>query len=296
VRLVVVLVLALVASGCTNGGGSRTTTTSSTIPTGGPPLHFGGVVWDALSARGVERADVVIDLAQTRPCRNEGVSWASYQVATDQEGRFGLVEVPRPGSDDFAFFVHVSAPGYTENVTFVGPAEARRDLGNLTLVLQPSASVQGTAPTITVIALDDAPFPRFAVSDTNGSWRFEGARVLPTALVAATDAPFRATVRAPETVTVPLPNASGWRLEGRLVLESGAPLAADVVARAGASGTLASAGRAGENGFFVLPLDAQPAVLSIEARTSDGHYGATKVTNVTGPPALRETLVMRAQC
>src|SRR5581483_12517296 len=61
------------------------------------------------------------------------------------------------------------------NVTFIGPAEARGDLGNLTVVLHPSAAVEGTAPPGTVVALDAPGHPQLAAADANGTFRIAPA-------------------------------------------------------------------------------------------------------------------------
>lgn len=299
-RVLLVLALVLPLAGCTlpgQGGGTPTTTgpTATTPVPEGPPLVFGGIVRDITTGAAMGNATVRIDLAQKQPCQREGIVWASWPTdVAAATGRFGPLQVPRPKSNDVAFFVHATAEGYNDKSLFIGAAEARGDIGNLTLNITPTVTLEGSAPPGTVIAVEDAPFPRIEVAQATGAFVFEEAPALEASFVAATDVPFTTRVHAPENVTVLAPNGTGWRFEGRLVSASGAPTAADIVAWNGPA--LWSAARAGENGIFVLPLAPQSAMLRIEARTSDGRLGSTLAQDVQGPPATRATLVMRARC
>ncbi|MFA5860993.1 MAG: hypothetical protein WDA16_04800 [Candidatus Thermoplasmatota archaeon] len=291
--------IAVLFAGCTlpwQGDGPATTTgpTSVTPVPEGPPLVFGGNVRDIIDGHVPEGATVRIDLAQKQPCQREGIVWAAWPADASASGRFGPLEVPRPKSNDVAFFVHATAPGYNDKSLFIGAAEARGDLGNLTLDVTPTVTLRGTAPPGTVIALEDSPFPRLTVADAGGVFVIGGAPALEASFVAGTDVPFTDRVRAPQNITVPKSNGTGWQLEGRLVTTSGAPMAADIVAWNGT--TLWSAARASDSGVFVLPIAPQGVALRIEARTWDGHYGATLTQDVQGPPATRATLVMRALC
>ena len=300
-RLVAVLLVVLALSGCTGAdrplvptGGSPTLSTPTPDPRF-PPLHFGGQVVDALSGAPVQDADVHLDLAAMQPCRREGIVWNQDAIPRGIDGRFGPFEAQRPRTDDFAYYLHVAAPGYAENVTFVGPAEAQRDLGNLTIVLHPDAAIEGRAPPGTVLALDAPGAPRLTVADANGTFRFAHARVLPAWLVAALEAPQTVDSAAPDDLTFEATNASGWRLQGVVKAPSGASLVADLVAR-NASGALVSAARSSDDGLFTLPLAAHPDKLSLEARTADGRYLAILPVTVDGPPATRLNVLTRAQC
>jgi hypothetical protein len=71
-------------------------------------------------------------------------------------------------------------------------------------------------------------------------------------------------------------------------------MSGDVVAWNGTR--LASVARAGENGIFVLPLRGEPMELRVQARTADGHYGATSAYALEGPPGVRLSMIMRALC
>lgn len=270
-----------------------------TQPTGGPPppvgppLRFGGTLVDAVSGALLADATVRVDLSQALPCGNQGIGWSSWHPPA-ANGTWGPLEVPRPRSDDVAFFVHAMAEGYTTNDTFIGAAQARGDIRNMTLVLHPRAAVEGVAPPGTLVALDAPPFPRVAHANASGAFRFPGARVVDASLVAATDDPHREVVAAPANVTVPQAQARGWLLEGIVKGPTGAGIAADVVAWNGTR--LWSVARSNDAGAFAMPLTAAPAALRIEARTSDGHYGGVLSLAIQGPPALRETILAKALC
>ncbi|GEM_PF-6226832 len=297
------LLLVLVAlSGCTLGGdhpivgGSTPVSTTPGDDPHFPPLHFGGTVVDALSGAPVTDAEAHLDLAAVVPCRNEGLLWQQDALPSGGfEGRFGPAEAPRPRTDDFAYFLHVNAPGYAENVTFIGPAEARGDLGNLTVVLHPSAAVEGTAPPGTVVALDAPGHPQLAAADANGTFRIAPARVLPASFVAALDVPYVDVVAAPANLTLAEGNATGWRVQGSVHAQSGAALAADVVAR-NATGALVGAARTADDGSFTLHVAPTPADLTLQAWTEDGRYAGVAPLPVNGAPATRFPIVARAQC
>lgn len=259
-----------------------------------PMLTFGGDVTDARDGRPIVGAVAKLDLAQVRPCRREGIVWAATDATSGEDGRFGPMEVAVPRSDDVAFFLRVSAEGYSEETTFIGPQEARGDTRNLTIVLHPDVSVNGTAAPGTVVALEWPGFPRLAVADEDGNFSFPHARVEPAQLVTDASPPWRANLTAPATVDARNGNGTAWRVEGVARLESGAPTAADVVAWNGT--WLVGAARAGDNGVFVLPLDAEPREVRIEARTADGRFGGSKVLLLNGPPAQRESVLLRALC
>jgi len=271
-------------------GGNGVVTTPTTI---GPPLVFGGVVRDATTGALLANATVRIDLAQHQPCERQGIGWASWEPAI-ANGTWGPFEVPRPRSDDVAFFVHAMAPGYTTNDKFIGAVAARGDIQHTTIVLHPDAEIVGTAPPGTLVALDTPRFPRVELASANGTFRFAKARVAEAAFVAATDDPFHSRVAAPANVTVPAAQARGWLLEGIVKGPTGAPLAADVVAWNGTA--LWSVARAGESGAFAMPLAAAPASLLLHARTADGHFGGVLSLEINGPPALRETILAKALC
>lgn len=258
-----------------------------------PPLRFGGIVRDTRGNETLPEASVRLDLAQALPCGRQGVGWSSWDLPVTN-GSFGPFTVARPRSNDVAFFVHATAPGYAENTTFIGPTQARGDLGNLSIRLHPDARVEGTAPAGTILALDAPVFPRVTIADASGTFRFEHARANDALLVAATDVPFRTFVRAPATVTVPAVEARGWTLEGIVKGPTGAPVAADVVAWNGTQ--MVSVGRSAAGGAFVLPLPPEPVGLRIEARTADNALGGTLQIEVAGPPALRETILVKALC
>jgi hypothetical protein len=299
--LLVVVVLVLPLAGCAlPWGGGDDGGAPATRPTEGgdaPPTRFvafGGNVSDARDGSPLAGASVRLDLAQVRPCRLVGVVWASTDAVTGPAGRWGPVEVPVPRSDDVAFFVRVSAPGYSEDVTFMGPQEARGDTRNLTAILHPEASVDGTAEPGTVVALEWPGFPRLVAAAPDGRFAFPNARVTPMQMAADTTPPWTATVAAPATAAVPAPPGTAWRVEGVVRRESGAPAPADVVAPDGTR--LVGAARAAESGVLALPLDASPAEVRIEARTPDGRYGGAKLLDLNGPPAQRETVLLRPLC
>ena len=251
------------------------------------------MVKDAATNETIRDATVRVDLSQAIPCGRQGIGWSSWEPPQGN-GTFGPLEVARPRSDDVAFFLHARAPGYSANVTFIGPEQARRDLGNLTILLHPNATIDGSAPSGTLVAIDGPVFPRVTVASENGSFAFPGARAATVKLVAATDVPYEELVRAPANVTVPAVEARGWRLEGSVKGPSGAPIAADVVAWNGTE--LVSVARSGASGAFALPLAPEPQTLRIEARTSDNHYGGSLNLDVRGPPALRETVLVKPLC
>ena len=292
----VVVLVALALAGCgtpTDGDGGFFGSTPAPPTPLGPPLRFGGTVVDAVTGEPLADATVRLDLSQALPCGRQGVGWSSWDAGGD-EGRFGPVEVARPRSDDVAFFLHARAPGYAPNATFIGPAQARTDIGNLTVRLHPDVSVNGTAPPGTLVALDAPVFPRVALASDNGTFAFPQARAVPALLVAGTDVPFRALVRPPAEVEVPRVETRGWTLEGTVKGPTGAPLAADVVAWNGTS--LVGVARASESGAFTLALAPEPATLRIEARTSDNQFGGVLAYTVNGRPALRETVLAKALC
>lgn len=296
-RAVFLLAVALVLSGCTRfPGEDQVGPTRDGIeppPPIGPPLRFGGVVRDALTGAPIPSAHVRVDLAQALPCGRQGIGWSSWEPPIDN-GTWGPLEVPRPRSDDVAFFVHAYAEGYAENATFIGPTQARGEIGNLSVVMHPDAAVEGRAPPGTVVALDAPPFPRVTVAGEDGAFSFPRARAVDAAIVAATDVPYRTMTRAPAAVDVPPARARGWVLEGTVKGPTGAPLAASLVAWNGSQ--LWSAARASDTGAFAMPLPPEPVALRIEARTEDDHYGGVLALDVKGPPALRETVVARALC
>lgn len=296
-RVAAVLLVALLVAGCTGGpgdGGGLVTGPTPTEPAHtGPPLRFGGRLVDAATGEALLNATVRLDLAQTQPCMRQGVGWRSWDIPVSN-GTFGPLEVPRPRSDDVAFFLHAYAEGHAENATFIGPAQARGDIGNLTVRLHPEASVSGRAPPGTLVALDAPPFPRVTLADANGTWAFPHARAAKAWLVAAVDVPLRALVRPPAEMDVAPSVARGWTLEGAVKSPTGAPLAADVVAWNGTA--LWSVARSSDAGSFTMPLPPEPSELRVEARTLDGHYGGVLVLDLKGPPALRETLLTRALC
>lgn len=296
-RVAALVIAALLLAGCFRDAGDDAGPVSPSAPTGpgssGPPLRFGGRLVDAATGEALAAATVRLDLAQTLPCMRQGVGWRSWEIPV-ANGTFGPLEVPRPRSDDVAFFLHAYADGHSENATFIGPTEARGDIGNLTVRLHPDASVSGRAPPGTLLALDAPGFPRVAVADANGTFRFAHARVADAAFVGAVDVPLRTTVRAPAEVDVAPSEARGWTLEGAVRSPTGAPLAADVVAWNGT--TLWSVARASDAGAFAMPLPPEPAQLRIEARTADGHHGGVLTLDVRGPPALKETILARELC
>lgn len=299
-RTPLLLVVAVLVSGCTlpwqpeDGGPGITRPTVVTPPPSGPPLTFGGHVRDALDGEPVTDAALRLDLAQVRPCRREGIVWREWEMAARSDGAFGPLEIPRPNSDDVAFFLHTRSTGYSPDVRVVGPAEAREDLGNLTIVLHPRLRVDGTAPPGTPVAMEALPFPRVTVADAEGVWAFDDALVGTRGLVVGTDPPHARVVTPPETVTPPSNGTAGWRLEGSLRDEEGRPVAADLVARNATH--LVGVARAAESGAFVMPLPARGDAYVLEARTSDGALGGSKRVELQGPPALRESLVLRPLC
>lgn len=295
-RASAVIVGLVMISGCATPAGEdgilRPGTPSAPTPIG-PALVFGGVVRDALTNETIRDATVRIDLAQALPCGRQGIGWTSWEPPHDN-GSFGPLEVPRPRSDDVAFFLHAKAPGYSANATFIGPAQARGDLRNLTVILHPNATLEGTAPPGTLLALDAPIFPRVAVAGADGSFSFPNARVVAAKLVAGTDVPYETLVTPPARVDVPDVEARGWTLEGSVKGPTGAPIAADIVAWNGSA--LASVARTSASGAFALPLAPEPQTLRIEARTSDNQYGGVLQIEIKGPPALRETLLVKPLC
>lgn len=272
-----------------------TPTTSGTPAPVGPPLTFGGLVVDALSGQGVPHATAHVNLALVRPCRQESLGYAAWDAEADADGRFGPLTVPRPNSDDFAFFLHVEADGYTTNVTFVGPDEARGDLGNMTVVLHPRANVTGLAPPGTLVALDAPGAPRLAVADARGRFAFEGARVVPAQWVASTDPPASGVVAAPAELAINAPaNGTSWTLQGNVRLPNGAASGADLVAWNGTQ--MVGVARAGDSGAFALLLPGVGAHLRIEARTADGRYAGALAYDLQGPPAQRVAVLLKALC
>lgn len=288
--------VALLLAGCATPAGEDGLFRPGTPPPPtplGPALVFGGVVRDAVTNETIRDATVRIDLAQALPCGRQGIGWTSWE--TDREnGSFGPIEVPRPRSDEVAFFLHAKAPGYSANATFIGPQQARSDLGNLTVILHPNATLQGTAPPGTLLALDAPIFPRVAVAGADGNFSFPNARAVAAKLVAGTDVPYETLVTPPARVDVPDIEARGWTLEGRVKGPTGAPVAADIVAWNGSA--LASVARTSASGAFALPLAPEPQTLRIEARTSDNQYGGVLQIEVKGPPALRETVLVKPLC
>ena len=293
------LLLALALGGCLGFGDPDEPLLPDTerlpmTPTpAGPPLVFGGTLVDARTGAPLTNATVRIDLAQVQPCSRQGIGWTSWDAPVDG-ARFGPIEIARPRSDDVAFFLHARAPGYAENATMIGPAEARGDIRNLTLVMHPDAAIAGRAPPGTLVALDAPVFPRLALADAEGVFRFPSARVVEATLVADTPHPHRAVVAAPAELDIVDNGSRGWTLEGLVKGPSGAPLAADVVAFNGT--TLVGVARSGESGTFSMPLPPEPMGVRVVARTADARYGATLVRDLDGPPALRETLLARALC
>lgn len=291
------LVLVTLLAGCTDGAGPAPTPTTAT-PTATPDdprypdIPFGGQVVDALDTRPVPEAEVKLNLAFLRPCRQESIGYTTWQPALDVEGRWN-VTTPRPRSNDVAFFLHVAAPGYAESVTFLGPTEIGRGVTNLTTVLHPKANVTGIAPPGTLVALAQDAWPRFAVADANASFAFEDAHVHPRAWVAATELPARGMVAAPGEIRVASPNATGWTLQGTVTLD-GARRAADLVAWNGTQ--MWSVARAGSDGAFTMPLPPEPATLRLEARTPDGTQGGVLPLDLNGPPATRVSMLLRALC
>lgn len=290
------LLAALVASGClfTEDPPEQAPATPPTAPTREwPPLVFGGTVVDAITgAPAVAR--VQLSLAQTLPCGRPGIVWSQWHIPQDANGTYGPYEVPRPRSDDVAFFLDVRGEGYGDNVTFIGPAQARAGIGNMTVVLHPRASIEGSAPPGTLVALGHPGFPRIAVANETGRFAFADARAFPSPLVAAVDVPVRADVAAPAELDVEAAPERGWRLEGSVKGPTGAGIAADVVAYA--EGALWSVARSSDTGAFAMPLPREPVDLRLEARTPDGRLGGAKALEVNGPPALRESILMRALC
>lgn len=295
--VLLVTLVTLASAGClwgdTDTQPPTPTTTTPTAPDDGPPLVFGGRVRDALSGEPVADAQVRLDLAHVLPCRREGTIWTQYPVPIDEEGVFGPVEVPRPRSDDFAFFLHTTSPGHTEDVVLIAPYDAPPDIGNITVALHPATRVEGTAPSGTVIALDAPRFPRLAVANATGAFAFDDALTGERAYAAATATPQHGTLTPPATLAFE-ETPTGWRLEGVVKTTHGTGLAADVVAWNGTQ--LVSAARASETGVFLLPLEPAPASLRLDARTSDGRYAGSLALDLNGPPGTRQTILMRELC
>ena len=292
-----ILVVAATLAGCIFGSDSEDPPTPTTIsPTVEPfqyEVTFGGRVLDALSGDAVPDAEVRVDLAAEKPCRQESIVWRDWQVPVDAEGAFGPFTQPAPDSPTYRFFVHVQAPGYTREVVYIGPQQAAF-APNLTVVLHPRLAVDGAAPPGTVVAMSGAAFPRFAVADANGTFRFDDARTANVSLVVATPATHRALLTPPATVDASNATGDGWALQGVTKRDDGRPVAARVVAWNGTQ--LWSAALTDEVGRFLLPLPAESAALRIEARTADDQYGGVLARTLNGPPAASETVLMRARC
>lgn len=259
-------------------------------------VTFGGRVLDALSGEPtVDDAEVRLDLASEAPCQRESLLWRDWIIPLRDDGTFGPFEVPAPDSPSYRFFVHVNAPGYTEEVEYVGPREAIA-AANMTFVLHPRVVVEGAAPPGTVVALVGGDFPRFTVADAEAAFLFDDARTTPTQIVAATHVPHRESLTPPAFVNASAPpaNATGWGLQGVVKRDDGRPIAAEVVAWNGP--LLWSAARTDEVGRFLLPLPAERAELRIEARTSGDQHGGVLVRTIQGPPAAVETVIVRARC
>lgn len=261
----------------------------------GPPLTWSGTVTDAATGEPVPDAAVTLHLAQHRPCQRQGIGWTSWDVRTDANGTFGPFDTATPKSRDVAFFLRVDKDGYSPRERFFGPKEASAGTTRIDIDLHPEATVEGRAPPGTVIALDAPGYPRLTSADAEGRWAFPDARIEPRSLVIATEPPHHERVDAPALVEPePKTNASAWYLQGNTRLESGAALVADIVAWNGT--TLWSAARSNDRGQFTLPLPAGPTELRLEARTAHGEHGGTITLKLNGPPALRETILMRPLC
>lgn len=299
--LVLLVLVASVLAGCSHEADGNGGNGGGTTPTGATPtpaevrIVFGGRVVDARTGAPLPDAALRLDLAQPRPCQRPGVLWTSYDLPVAPNGSFGPLDLPAPATTQVAFFLHAQAPNHTVNVTFIGPAESRRGVSNLTITLHEDAAIVGTAPPGTVVALNHPGFPRLAVADDSGNFSFPGARVHESAWVAATFPPVLGRAAAPANLTIEAPNGSiAWRLEGAVRGPEGQPLAADVVAWNGS--VLASAARSGPDGNFTLPLKAAAQDLLVEARTPEGQYGGVLRIPVEGPPAMRQSLLLRALC
>lgn len=298
-RAALVVLAALLLAGCARDAGEDgdpifTPGNEPTPPPELPPVVFGGVVIDGGGGATPEGLLVEVDLAQVRPCAKPGVGWTTWRIPV-ADGAFGPYEVPRPRSDDVAFFLRVGAPGYVTNMTFIGPQQARVGTHNLTIQLHAVARVGGVAEPGSVVALDAPGFPRLTVADANGTWRFDDARPVPAWLVIGGPSPFVTTVEPPaEDVRGNGTRLAGWNVEGVLKSQTGAGVAGDVVAFHGTR--LVGAARASDTGVFALGIPGEPGQYRLEARTADGRLGATRVLDVAGPPALRETLLLRALC
>ena len=298
--LFLILLVAPALAGCWHAGegddGEDPPPATGTAPTQPPQgkLTFGGRVVDARTGEPVEDATVRLDLAQTNPCRRQGVLWNAYALPLREGARYGPFEIAIPRSDDVAFFLHVDAPGYSENVTFVGPAEASAGVRNVTVVLHPDAALEGRAPPGTLVALDAPGFPRLALAGADGAFRIEGARVVEAAWVANTEPPLAGRVTPPATLDLAPRGGPAWRLEGVAKDASGAPVAVDVVAWNGS--VPVSVARSNAAGLFALPLDARPQDVMLEARTPDGALGGSHRVVLDGPPALRQDVVLQRRC
>jgi hypothetical protein len=287
--------VALALGGCASPlPGSKPPTILSPTPVG-PPLTFGGRVLGLLDDQTVPDATVRIDLSQTLPCQREALGWQAWDADVAPNGTWGPVTIPRPNSNDVAFFLHANAPGYAERIVFIGAAQARGDIRNLTLALEPAVAVKGTAPAGTLLALAAPPFPRIQRADANGSFDFENAPATLTTLVAAFSPPLVENVQAPATLALAPQNGTAWTLEGRVVDESGTALPADVVAWNGTR-LVGVARDAPPDGAFALPLPPHAADLRVDARTEDGHYGGTLALPLQGPPGTSVTITLRALC
>lgn len=292
-----ILVLAATLAGCAFGGDTAPTTTTATPTATEEPFQFevtfGGRVRDALSGDPVPDAEVRIDLAAEKPCRQESIVWRDWTLDVGVEGEFGPFTQPAPNSPTYRFFVHVRAPGYTRETVYIGPQQAAY-ASNLSITLHPRVAVEGAAPAGTVIAMSDPGFPRFTVADANGTFRFDDARTANVTLVAATESPYRAVLTPPASVDATDTAGDGWLLQGLAKRDDGRPVAARVVAWNGTQ--LWSAALTDEVGRFLLPLPPEAAALRIEARTADDHYGGVLARTLSGPPAASETVLLRARC
>lgn len=296
---VLLVLAALLLAGCSHpdadDDGDGATPTGATPTPSEVRLVFGGRVVDARTGAPLPDATVRLDLGQTRPCQRQGVLWTSYDLPVAPNGTFGPLDLPAPATTEVGFFLHARAPDHTANATFIGPAETRRGVSNLTVVLHEEAAIEGTAPPGTLIALNHPGFPRLAIANGTGHFAFPNARVHESAWVAATLPPVQGRAAAPSNFTIEAPNATmAWRLEGSVRGPDGQGLVADVVAWNGSS--LASAAKTTAEGNFTLPLKATPQDLLLEARTQDGAYGGVLRLPVEGPPATRQAIVLRALC
>lgn len=294
------IALCVLLSGCTLLGNEElppppstpTATATGATPAPEDTIAFSGIVRDAATREPLPAAIATLQLAQSQPCLRPGIGWRSWDMPVAANGTFGPIEVPRPRSDDVAFFVHVRADGYSDNLTPIGPT-SRRALA-FDVALHPVANVTGTAAPGTLVALDHPGFPRIALAGADGRFAFEGVRSVPAGLVAGTDEPWSIVVEPNATLAVPTPAQRGWTLEGSVKGPTGAGLASDLVAFNGTR--LVGVARSSATGAFEIHLPREIGRIDLVARTSDGHYGASKVVDIAGPPALTETLLAKARC